>query len=70
MGLFVSRVKVGDEVALVAGAKVPFVLRGMEVVRADRDGRCSKLVGPAFVKGIMYGEGIWGDIGFETTRIR
>jgi hypothetical protein len=70
MGLFPDGVKVGDEVGLVAGAKVPLVLREVKAVGADEDGRCFKLVGPAFVKGIMYGEGVNGNDGFEMIRIR
>jgi hypothetical protein len=54
IGLFHSAVMVGDEMGLVAGAKVPFVLREVKVVGPDEDGRCFELVGPAFVNGIMY----------------
>jgi hypothetical protein len=70
MGLFPGALKGGDEVGLVAGAKVPFVLREVKMVGADENKRCFELVGPAFVKGIMYGEGLNGDEGFELIRIR
>ena len=68
MGLFVSGVEVGDEVVLIAGAKVPFVLREMKV-GLGKNQMCYRLVGPAFVKGIMYGEKIRGDYGFEMITI-
>ena len=67
MGLFPGSLKEGDEVVLVAGAKVPFVLR--EIGRGENGTRCFKLVGPAFVEGVMYGEGLTGNDVFETIRI-
>lgn len=70
MGLFPGRVQVGDELALVAGAKVPFVLREVEMVATEEGRPYFELVGPVFVKGIMYGEGVSNGEGFDFVRIR
>ena len=52
---------------LIAGAKVPFVLR--ELVADNSSARSFSLVGPAFVEGVMYGEGISGRLAFDIIRI-
>jgi hypothetical protein len=52
-------------VGLLAGAKVPLILRDLEA--ADK---CFELVGSAYVNGVMYGEGMIGDEGFEIMKIR
>jgi hypothetical protein len=70
MGLFPGGTKIGDEVTLIAGAKVPFVLREVSAVGADEDARCFQLIGPAFVTGIMYGKGMDGDDRFEMIRLK
>ena len=70
MGLFPGGVQVGDELALVAGAKVPFVLREVERVATEEGGPCFELIGPVFAKGIMYGEGLNNGEGFDFVRIR
>jgi hypothetical protein len=41
----------GDEVWILLGAKVPFILR--------RVGSCYFLVGECYIHGIMYGEAVW-----------
>ena len=52
MGLGPSRVETGDRVVIFDQAKVPHILRS----RAN--GGPAKLVGDAYVHGIMYGEAL------------
>jgi hypothetical protein len=67
MGLFPGSSKAGDEVVLIAGAKVPFVLR--RIGKGEKGIIYFKLVGPAFVEGVMYGEGLDRNNDFEVVRI-
>ena len=53
LGLGPTNMVVGDEVWILAGAKMPFVLRSLE------NGRY-KLLGQAYVHGIMHGEAVEG----------
>lgn len=50
MGLVSGQVKVGDQIWLLKGSKVPIVLRNCE------DSETWTVVGDAYIHGIMYGE--------------
>ncbi|GAB1310353.1 Ubiquitin-like protein [Madurella fahalii] len=50
MGLFPNEVRMGDLIAVVAGSRVPFV------IRPRPDGKSYRLVGPCYVHGMMNGE--------------
>jgi hypothetical protein len=69
MGLFPDGVEIGDEVSLAAGAKVPFILREVSMVEDNRNERCFKLIGPAYISGIMYGDGMDTANEFEMIRV-
>lgn len=56
MGLLPSGTQVGDDMALIAGPRVPFILRDL-----NASDKCFELVRPVFVNGIMYREGITAD---------
>ncbi|TPX18042.1 uncharacterized protein E0L32_011861 [Thyridium curvatum] len=58
VGLAPASVEVGDVVVIFRGAKFPYVLRKCE--KAEAQGRW-RLVGEAYVHGIMYGELFRGD---------
>ncbi|KAI4179050.1 MAG: hypothetical protein LQ346_007286 [Caloplaca aetnensis] len=52
---------VGDAVYVIKGARTPFLLRevvGDDDVRGEGDERRWRLVGPCFVRGFMYGQGL------------
>lgn len=55
-GLTTESVQRGDEVWILAGASTPFVLRRQKAHSASTD--AWKVVGEAYVHGIMYGEGV------------
>ncbi|KAF2848775.1 HET-domain-containing protein [Plenodomus tracheiphilus IPT5] len=57
----------GDVVAVLAGAHVPYVLRSEG--EGGGDGSCYSVVGDAYVHGIMDGEGFVGD-GMDIGRLR
>ena len=48
----------GDVVCIIMGACTPFLLRPDMESTADQRGKRWKLVGPCFVHGLMYGEGL------------
>ena len=48
----------GDIVCIIMGACTPFLLRPDMECRGDQRGKRWKLVGPCFVYGLMYGEGL------------
>ncbi|KXX82847.1 Heterokaryon incompatibility protein 6, OR allele [Madurella mycetomatis] len=50
MGLFPNEARMGDLIAVVAGSRVPFV------IRPQPDGKAYTLVGPCYVHGTMNGE--------------
>jgi hypothetical protein len=51
MGIGPKSIQVGDEVWILAGANVPFILRGL-----DGGGKGHRLVGETYVHGIMHGD--------------
>lgn len=55
LGLVPERAKVGDRVAIVEGAPVPFILKEARA-NSTRGGQIYSLVGDAFVLGMMRGE--------------
>ncbi|KAF8856023.1 hypothetical protein BDZ45DRAFT_675824 [Acephala macrosclerotiorum] len=55
LGLAPDSVAIGDEVWILAGSQVPFILRSV-----DGSLRRYKLIGEAYVHGIMHGEGMEG----------
>ncbi len=48
----------GDMVCIILGAHTPFLLRPDTKCMGDQSGKRWKLVGPCFVYGLMYGEGL------------
>jgi len=58
LGLGPMDMVIGDEVWILAGAKMPFVLRSLE------NGRY-RLLGQAYVHGVMHGEAVEGSDGSE-----
>lgn len=48
----------GDTVCIILGARTPFLLRPDAECMGDHGGERWKLVGPCFVYGLMYGEGL------------
>ncbi|KAI0183606.1 heterokaryon incompatibility protein-domain-containing protein [Xylaria flabelliformis] len=60
VGLGPQDIKRGDLVCLVAGTDVPFIFRRHSIAEADAPGGV-KLVGNAYVHGIMYGEFVKND---------
>ena len=48
----------GDMVCIILGARTPFLLRPDTKSMGDQSGESWKLVGPCFVYGLMYGEGL------------
>ncbi|OMP88046.1 Heterokaryon incompatibility protein 6, OR allele [Diplodia seriata] len=59
LGLGPVDTKPGDNVALVAGSRVPYVMKRAKGKKSKNEGRY-KLVGEAYVHGIMYGEAFNG----------
>jgi hypothetical protein len=55
MGTASHSITVGDQVALVSGVHVPLVFRKWD------DNEAFRLMGPAFVHGVVYGEA-WQDV--------
>jgi hypothetical protein len=55
LGLGPDSVQINDEVWILAGSQVPFILRSV-----DGSPRRYKLIGEAYVHGIMHGEGMEG----------
>ena len=55
LGLAPDSVQIGDEVWILAGSQVPFILRSV-----DGSPRRYKLIGEAYVHGIMHGEAMEG----------
>ncbi|KAK3988870.1 heterokaryon incompatibility protein-domain-containing protein [Cladorrhinum sp. PSN332] len=59
-GLFPASIRMGDLVAVVPGATMPFVLRPVKLDRSEDaksdNGKRFVLVGPCYIHGIMYGE--------------
>lgn len=67
IGMFPGVVENGDGVFVVAGAGVPFILRGVcgqEGRGEGKMGQFYQLVGDAYVHGVMYGE-VLGMEGFK-----
>ncbi|KAK4539933.1 hypothetical protein LTR36_009975 [Oleoguttula mirabilis] len=54
VGMVPIATKVSDTIAILAGASVPFVLRAA----TDRGPNDYRLIGPAYVHGIMHGEAV------------
>ncbi|KAK3174913.1 hypothetical protein OEA41_002159 [Lepraria neglecta] len=48
----------GDILCIILGAHTPFLLRPDTDCKEDQSGKRWKLVGPCFVHGLMYGEGL------------
>ncbi|KAH8893220.1 hypothetical protein GQ53DRAFT_106127 [Thozetella sp. PMI_491] len=63
LSLVPSNTRVGDKVFVMSGGGVPMVLR--ESLENEEGEKCYKLVGEAYVRGIMYGEGIGIDTSAE-----
>ena len=58
MGLVPHCARVGDQIALILGAPVPFVLRESGIFEGNEEQRLLQLVGDGYVHGLMYGEGM------------
>ncbi|MCJ1387326.1 hypothetical protein MMC18_000168 [Xylographa bjoerkii] len=61
IGLGPRSMRPGDSVCIFSGGLVPFILR--------KDGTRLRLVGEAYVHGIMDGQAVWKDTTFEEFRI-
>ncbi len=57
LGLFPTSTQKGDIVAIFLGGCVPFIIRPIGNPTMESYTR-NQLVGPCYVQGIMYGEGI------------
>jgi hypothetical protein len=69
MGSGVESLQVGDAVVLVAGADVPFIFRPVADAENDKEPKF-KLIGEAYVHGIMQGEALRGEEAAELVRVR
>ncbi|KAG8533932.1 uncharacterized protein KY384_001673 [Bacidia gigantensis] len=58
MGLVPSLTQPGDTIALILGSSVPFVLRPNPPTRHVQGKETTKLIGDAYIHGIMDGEGM------------
>ncbi|TDZ22179.1 Heterokaryon incompatibility protein 6, OR allele [Colletotrichum orbiculare MAFF 240422] len=67
LGLGPQQVQLGDQVAVLNGCQIPFILRAKPQVAVVRD--CYQLVGDSYVKSLMYGEGMGLD-GVEEEEIK
>ena len=58
MGLVPHCARIGDQIALILGAPIPFILRDSGKLKGGPETRMLQLVGDAYVQGMMYGEGM------------
>ncbi|KAF2830871.1 HET-domain-containing protein [Ophiobolus disseminans] len=58
LGVSPASVKAGDVVAVLLGASVPIVLRPQRTL----DARKYQIVGPCYIQGLMFGEGLLGPL--------
>lgn len=68
MGLFLTGSKTDDWICLFSGARLPFNVRLTEGDLGDETSRY-KLIGPAYVEGIMYGVPTTNELSFEAMKI-